>query len=405
MQVAGVVIYVTNGTLFPNHKNAVVSPDGVTSLREPASGLPKFIIDHRSSFWLVFPLYTLYMLYKAGFPMKSRIALVVLAVLLSLPLNRLTAALPLSESFENYKPGVLDANFSGGTNAAPNGGPGNPWWGTFDSFPNLQVVGTENGIVPHTGTNMVRAAGLSAEQDKVYYNLAYRLNNSNVYSGNIQLDWWFYDSAGATNSPTDFSDYVALAYYDEIPTNADYADTNFTEDGLQRLSLGGTDVHDIGYISTNYQARVEGATNGYSIDGWFNTSTPRTIGWHHGRIAVYPVATNATVQVAFYIDDMTTATLTNSTTSSPGFNCIELNAKRGNTSAYYDDITFDRLPAPMLQITPPDLNGNVVLTYPSAWILQSSTNLIGTNFVDVSNATSPYTNTVNGSQRFFRLRN
>ncbi len=48
---------------------------------------------------------------------------------------------------------------------------------------------------------------------------------------------------------------------------------------------------------------------------------------------------------------------------------------------------------------------NVVLTWPGSALLQSSTNLAN-GFGDISNATSPYTNSITSApQRFFRLRN
>jgi len=46
---------------------------------------------------------------------------------------------------------------------------------------------------------------------------------------------------------------------------------------------------------------------------------------------------------------------------------------------------------------------NVVLTWPTVSVLQSSTNVLGP-YLDVAGATSPYTNTWPPSQRFYRLR-
>src|SRR4051794_31804241 len=135
--------------------------------------------------------------------MKARLTPVVLAALLLSSVAHLTAAPVLSESFEAYKKtglAALDANLpagSGGVNSGPNGGPGNGWWGPI--APNLRVVGAELGVTPHSGTNMVRgvAAFNAPEADSDYFNIAYRLNASNVYSGNILLDWWFYDAVGS----------------------------------------------------------------------------------------------------------------------------------------------------------------------------------------------------------------
>jgi hypothetical protein len=47
---------------------------------------------------------------------------------------------------------------------------------------------------------------------------------------------------------------------------------------------------------------------------------------------------------------------------------------------------------------------NLVLNWPAGWTLQSATNVTGP-YLDVSGATSPYTNQLNaGPRRFFRLR-
>jgi hypothetical protein len=343
--------------------------------------------------------------------MKARIAFVVFAALLSLSTTHLVAGPALSESFEAYKSnngGALDANMLPGfqaVNIGPNGGPGNGWWGIGP--PNLRVVGSELDVTPHSGTNMVRGVNASgyAEEDHDFFNLAYRCGSSNVYSGNFLLDWWFYDPAGSGPNADQFRDYLSVAYYDGIPTNSDYINANSPGNPLQTLSLGGGRL-DGGFDRTTYQVQIQGATVGaYDTDGWFNTATARSIGWHRARITVSPVASNGKVGVAFYIDDMVNATLTNSTTSAPGFNCIQLSASMGTMSTYYDDLSFfDHLPAPpVLQIAP--MGTNVVLTFPDLWVLQSSTNLASTNFVDVTNAVSPFTNSIVGDQRYFRLRN
>jgi len=48
---------------------------------------------------------------------------------------------------------------------------------------------------------------------------------------------------------------------------------------------------------------------------------------------------------------------------------------------------------------------NVILSWPGVGLtLQSSSNLFGSNFVDVAGATSPYTNSASGSPKYFRLR-
>src|SRR3954468_9661987 len=107
-----------------------------------------------------------------------------------------SAAVLYSDGFESYTAGgnPLDKNVAG-PNAAPNGS-GNPWFGPAP--PNGRVVGADstNGptVTPHSGNNMIRGSAPS-DLDQNWYNLAYRLNGGNPFSGNVQFDWWFYDPA------------------------------------------------------------------------------------------------------------------------------------------------------------------------------------------------------------------
>src|SRR4051794_19616189 len=180
--------------------------------------------------------------------MKARFTLVVLTALFSLSTTHLLAGPVLFESFEPYKRnngGALDANLApvppgfSGVNSGPNGGPGNGRGGP--AAPNLRVVGAEFGVNPHSGTNMVRGVAASgfAEGDTDFYNIAYRLHGSNVYSGNILLDWWFYDPVGHGANAADFQDYLSLANYNGIPTNSDYVSADNPGTALKVLSLGG----------------------------------------------------------------------------------------------------------------------------------------------------------------------
>src|SRR5207302_8100406 len=118
-------------------------------------------------------------------------------------------------------------------NASPNGGPGNPWFGPLP--PNLRVVGTENGVVPHSGTNMTRGSAPS-DLDENWVNLAYRFNSGNFYSGNILMDWWFYDPLGPGGSA--YRDFGALGYYNTAPATADYPGAGSLNGStqIQRLS-------------------------------------------------------------------------------------------------------------------------------------------------------------------------
>ena len=349
-------------------------------------------------------------------------ALVLCSALLALSLKPSHAAPLLSEGFETYNPGALDADYPG-ANAGTNGGPGTAWWSVFP--PSFFVVNAEtytipgvstNLVSPHGGANMVRGDIGGTASDTIYYNLAYRLNATNGFSGNLMLDWWFYDPVGtnvnADNGvfPSQYQDTISLISYPNVPTNTDYFLDSFNQAAnpgspIEALSLGAASLQGAGFIATNYQAQVFNATGGYNPDGWFNlTNNIRSVGWHHARIAVSPPASNNTAAVAFYLDDLANPALTNSTAVTNGFNVIEMDASYGSFTGYFDDLAFSGpvLPANLSIIASA---GKAIVTWPGGgWILQSSTNLAGTNFMDVLAATSPYTNIITSSPLFFRLR-
>jgi hypothetical protein len=338
--------------------------------------------------------------------MKVCLALVVLAGALSC--SQVLAALPYSDSFESFNRGALDANIpllSGGVNNGPNGGPGNPWWGQFAQFgPNFQVVASENGVVPHSGTNMIRGNSVNDGGDAEFVNIAYRFNRSNVYSGSIIMDWWFFDTVPTNQDQTQFQDSAGFAYYSGVPTNKDYATGSDPGTSFLRVAIGGAigSGQDGTYDPTVYQAQIEGSSSGYDADGWFNTTTTRSNGWHHARIVMLGSVSNS-APVQFFIDDLINPTLTNSTSTALGFNCMEFQGFNAASPAYYDDVTFDAAPAEVLNIATD--GSNVIITYPSAYYtLQSSTNLAGPNFGDVTGASSPYTNAISATPHFFRLR-
>lgn len=327
----------------------------------------------------------------------------------------------LFESFETYNRGALDANSSNDTNTAPNGGPGNPWWGIFT--PDLQVVGLEtntnsgistNIVTPHSGTNMVRGKHTgAADYDQDFFNLAYRLNHGRPFTTNLTLDWWFFDPVGArtnANSAPQYRDYVSLSFWTAMPGNTDYH-TNV--DGMidpgtanTQLSLGAADSEVAGYKSTNYQAQIfrNNVSGDYDTNnGWFNLPIIRSIGWHHAEIVVSAPGTNGITPVAFYIDNLTNALMTNNAEITNGLNCIVLNAEIGNLTGYYDDLTFTAIPLPYLNIAAS--NGNPVITWAGTnFTLQSSTDTVSSDFKDISNAVSPFTNTFTDPTRYFRLR-
>jgi hypothetical protein len=179
------------------------------------------------------------------------------------------------------------------------------------------------------------------DNDQNWFNLAYRLNNGLPFTANISLDWWFYDPLGPGG--TGFRDCVALGFYDTAPADTDAPDNydltvNVAQ--IQRLSLGAeASTNNPGYDPNYYQARVLGADDGL-IGGWFNTSTLRSVGWHHGAIVVGPMLADGTNDVTFFIDDMTTPTLEHNSMTNYGYNVIEINTKFGPKTGYFDDINF-----------------------------------------------------------------
>jgi hypothetical protein len=327
----------------------------------------------------------------------------------------------LFDGFESYNRGVLDANSPSDANTAPNGGPGNPWWGPVPPGPpDLHVVAAESNIVagvitnfvtPHTGTNMLRGLHSGAPDfDRNFFNLAHRLNRSKVFSGNVSLDWWFFDPVGANtnaNAAPQYQDFASLAYFTSAPGNRDYFTNNLGQAdpgiGTTQLSLGAATSQIAGYNSTNYQAQIfhTSSSNAYDIaNGWFNLSVARAVGWHHAQIAVGNPSSNGNAVVSFYIDDLVNPALTNTASLTNGLNCIVLQAENGNLTGYFDDLTFD---APVLSIA--FAGSNAIITWPvTNWTLQFSTNPAGSNFTDLPGATSPFTNSLTNRIRFFRLR-
>lgn len=313
-----------------------------------------------------------------------------------------------SDDFESYTAGnaPLDKNYSG-ANAAPNGS-GNPWFGPAP--PNLRVIGTTGGVNPHSGNNMTLGSAPS-ELDENWYNLRYRLNSGAVYTGNVRMDWWFYDPLGSGGSA--YQDFGALGYYSLAPNNTDYPGTGSLNGAApaQRLSLG--TYNNAGTADyTKYQARVVAVQDGNTTGGasWYNTTTPRAVGWHHARILVGPsVGTDLATSinyVTFFIDDMTTPTLWHVDPVSFGYSVLELNQNYGTTTGYFDDVSFAVGRPPDLAVS---LSGTTAtLTWPGIdFVLQSASSLTSPiTWTDVTGATSPYPyDTTSNPQQLFRLRN
>jgi hypothetical protein len=330
----------------------------------------------------------------------------------------------LFEGFETYQrdsagvSNILDANYSGGLNKGTNGGPGNPWWGQFP--PDLRVVGTDTNIVPgiitnvvspHSGTNMVRGRQTGQPDfDRNFYNLAWRLNHSANYHGNLTLDWWFFDPVGANTNAVaapKYQDYVSLGCWSGVPTDTDFV-TNISPGVLTaQLSLGAADSQASGYQSTNYQAQILHTTGAGAYDtnnGWFNLPVARSVGWHHAKILLAPALNNGTAAATFYVDNLTNALLTANDAAASGFNCLTLQAEYSTgTTGYFDDLTFIAPLLPSLNIALAGSNAIVTWSFTN-WTLQTTANPALTNFADVAGATSPFTNSLSGGTKYFRLR-
>ena len=189
------------------------------------------------------------------------------------------------DGFEAYTVGSLDSNLSGGPTRKLNGS-ANPWFGPNPT--NLRVVTNEFGVLPHSGTNMVRGCyNCVYDNDVEWFNLSFRCATGGVYSGNIALDWWFYDPFGADLAGS-YIDYVALGNYANVPPDIDklcYDLSLLPAFNSQRMSLGADDL----LLNTNidaavYQARIVGAADGVNPEGWFNlTNATRSKGWHHAQ--------------------------------------------------------------------------------------------------------------------------
>ncbi len=277
----------------------------------------------------------------------SRLASASATLIVFLLSGRASAAVVFADGFEGYNLGALDKNAAGGPNAAPNGivpppGFDNPWFGP--NPPNARVIATEGSVNPHAGNRMIRGVPddihPGPEQDQNWYNLAYRLNGGSAFAGDVALDWWFYDPLGPGG--TDFRDFVALAFYDTVPSDRDYPNTGDLAIGVtqvQRLSLGAPYWNAQDFDPTVYQAWIVGASDGYGGTSYFNTNTPRSVGWHHGRIVVGPALPNGTNDVKFYIDG--SLTFEHNSVTALGYNAIEINTKFGRVSGYFDDIRFE----------------------------------------------------------------
>lgn len=271
----------------------------------------------------------------------------------------LASVVLISDNFESYNSGQIDKNGAGSPNSAPNGS-GNPWWGPFGGTQiQSTVVGAENSVTPHSGTQMVAGAGANGSQSELWQNIAYRYNGGNLFSGNLALTFWFYDPIG-TSSGIHFAGTGGIAYYNTNSTTADYpfSQTLNSSTTIDRLSIGGAPYtkNTAGFPQTynpsEYQARIVGSSLGYTTNGWINLPITRSVGWHEAEVLVGPANPDGTNPVSFYIDNLTSPLLTTTTVIGQGFSNIELgsgpdqSSSSTNAGAYFDDVTLTVIPEP-----------------------------------------------------------
>lgn len=255
-----------------------------------------------------------------------------------------------SDGFESYNNGLLATSDSGTANPGPNGGPGNPWWGPYTG--NEFVTGAANGVTPHSGSKMIMGEA-TADFDQDSYNIAHRDGGNAPITGNISLDFWFYDAKGAGDANS--TGYGELGYYDGVPSNTDYnsalagGNTLAFSSQIQRIILGTSD--NTGANLAVYQARLLGDSTpivgtAYGSN-YINTIIPRTVGWHEGTIDVGPQLGAGGNNVNFYIDGILAASAT--TSFNYGYNVIVMDAQEANNSStinYFDDVTLSSVPEP-----------------------------------------------------------
>ncbi len=324
-----------------------------------------------------------------------------------------------SDGFESYALGAVDKNPmywvpGNGPNYAPNGS-GNPWFGPTP--PNALVVPTVGDVTPHGGSQMLGGA-LPGDQDTNWCNIAYRAGGGESFRSDCMLDWWFFDPVGNAPNAADFEDYVALCSYSTAPTNTDYpGSSSLVANGdlyaglvlsppqYQRLCLGGSVFipNNGAYNSSNYQACIMGAPLGYG-QGWIDTPSQRSVGWHHARILLGSLLPDGTANVYFYIDDLVTPVYSGNSLSTNGFNVIEIDSAQANAVGYFDDVSFGVAGAAPPSSLSVALAGKMVVITWQGGLLQSAPRLTGP-WSTVTGASSPYLyNPASGPMQFFRLQ-
>jgi len=253
-----------------------------------------------------------------------------------------------SDNFSSYNLGDLDSNESGGPNQAPNGGPGNPWWGPNPG--NLAVANSFNGITPYNGaTHLVDGQGASDYMEQLN-NIGYRLHGGNNFLGNVTLSWAFYDPVGSGANASGYNDIAYLNGYQSADGYTATKDYTGSGPDLQGTYTAGDELLGLGANGTAggansgfYQARVIGASTANEgatytgANGWFNLNAARTVGWHTGAIVLgSPNGANTTVSMLIDGHDVLDETLG----ATVGVNTIAVDSAWGSQIGAFDNFAL-----------------------------------------------------------------
>ena len=186
-------------------------------------------------------------------------------------------------------------------------------------------------------------ASAASDFDQDWVNIASRFNGGNAVTGNVTLDWWFYDPTGSGNS--NYRDYAALAYYNSAngTGSLDYPTStggNLNPGGsLQRLSLG-TQTR---LASTTPSIRRGLIARPMVRQADSGLTSAHSVGWHEGTIILGP-PNGASTLVSFFIDG--TDVLDHNIATTNGVNVIEVNDGFGSTVGNFDDFSLSMVPEP-----------------------------------------------------------
>ena len=258
-----------------------------------------------------------------------------------------TGRLPMNDSGLDHTPTAVNNYFATG-NGDKN--TGNPWLGYFPVNSYLVTSPQLSGSLAANAQSCFDAFQAA--------NIAFRCNGGSNLVGGFYLDWYFYDPVGTASGSNLYRDFIGIALYPSVtlPAGKDYGPSDYTtlqgtapnqylQGGCGSIA-GWTNAIELGTgtptgTPTFYEYRV---CTGLKSGTWTATTRPRSIGWHHGRIAVGTQKGDLTNDVSVYVDDMLNPCApTIASTSTAGFNAVQLNqsANTGGgtpTSGYFDNI-------------------------------------------------------------------